>query len=181
MVSKRRLDPASRYIADAWSDAKKRHPDLTQGEFARRTFPVLTERRGAFAKDNDRKAWEEKQGSRLLGKIIKGEAPREARALLTESYNYNAATVEFRDKHGKTVSYANFQMPLGFSTFDAFRMETTRSAKEHARRIARGRFRDSPPFKSRGDRKAAPYVAAVRPIKVRQTRPFVGEFRAPSE
>lgn len=181
MPSRRRLDPASRYIADAFDDAKRHHPDLTQGEFARRTFPVLTERGGAFARDKDRAAWEEREGSRLLGRILKGEASSEARALLNESYNVHGATVEFRDKAGKTVSYANFQMPLGFSTFDAFRVERSPSAREHARRIARGRLNDSPPFKNRGDRRAAPYVAAVRPIKIEQRRPFVGEFRAPTE
>lgn len=179
MASRRRLDPASRYIADAWHDAKKHHPHLTQGEFARRTFPVLTERSGAFAKDTGRTAWEERQGSRLLGRIIRGEAPAEARALLRESYNVNGASVEFRDRNNKIVSYANFQMPLGFSTFDAFRLERSPSAREHARRVARGRLNDSPPFKNRGDRKAAPYVAAIRPIKIERKRPFVGEFRAP--
>lgn len=181
MVSRRRLDPASRYIADAWTDAKRHHPNLTQGEFARRTFPILTERSGAFAKDTERRAWEEREGSRLLGRIIRGDAPQQARQLLDASYGYNAATVEFRDRHGKTVSYANFQMPLGFSTFDAFKVERSPSAREHARRVARGRLNDSPPHKDAGDRRAAPYVSAVRPIKVEQKRPFVGEFRAPTE
>lgn len=175
MASRRRLDPASRYIADAWDDAKRAHPDLTQGEFARRTFPVLT----GNTRDPERRAWEEREGSRLLGRIMRGEAPDQARALLDASYAYNSASVEFRDRHGKTVSYANFQMPLGFSTFDAFRMEHSPSAAEAARRVARGRLADSPPFKDRGDRSAAPYVAAVRPIKVNQKRPHVGEFRAP--
>lgn len=180
MPDRSKLDPASRYIAEAWDDAKRHHPSLTQGEFARRTFPILSERHGAFARDTDRRAWEEREGSRLLGKIIKGENPQQARQLLTESYNVNGATVEFRDKAGKTVSYANFQMPLGFSTFDAFRMERSPSARELSRRIARGRLRDSAPFpvEARGDRRNAPYVAAVRPIKVRQKRPFIGEFRA---
>lgn len=179
MVSRRRLDPASRQIADAWSDAKKRHPKLTQGEFARRTFPILSE---SYGKDKERQAWEEREGSRLLGRIIKGDAPNEARELVSASYGYGAASVEFRNASDddKVVSYANFQMPLGFSTFDAFKMETTQSARQYSARVRTGRLQDSMPFLARrARREGRVYVAAVRPIKVQQKRPFAGEFRQP--
>lgn len=174
MASRRPLDPASRYIASAWHDAKRADPTLTMGEFARRTFPPLSEKRGAFGRA-EQTAWEERAGGRLLGRIIRGDASQEARQLLDASF-INVANVEYRNEKGY-VSYSNWLMPEGTSTFDAFRLQHSEHARWVGRMIARGRVADSAPFG--GDRTGRGQVTAVRPVKVEQKRPFVGEFRAP--
>jgi len=171
MPSRRRLDPASRYIADAWDDARKHDSSLTMGEFARRTFPPMVEqRRGELA------AWETREGGRLLGRIIRGDAPGEARQLLDASFDTPIVNVEYRNKSGY-VSYSNWLMPPGFSTFDAFRYEHSPDARRVTSLIDKGRVRDSAPF---GGQRGGGRITAVRPVKVEQRRPHVGEFRAPS-
>lgn len=170
MPSRSRLDPASRYIADAWDAAKRTDPTLTKGEFARRTFPPLIEqRRGEL------RAWEEREGTRMLNRILNGEASGEARQLLDASF-INVANVEYRNNKGY-VSYSNWLMPPGTSTFDVFRLQDSEHAQFVGRMIARGRVRDSAPFG--GDPTGRGRVTAVRPIKVQQHRPYVGEFRMP--
>lgn len=175
MPSRRALDPAARYIADAWDDAHRDNPSLTMGEFARRTFPPLTEKRGAFGR-GEMAAFEERAGGRLLGRILRGEADDTARQLLNLSYSTPIANIEFRNDKGY-VSYSNWLMPAGFSSFDAFRLTNTEDARRAAHMIARGRVRDSAPFG--GDRTGRGRIVAIRPIKVEQKRPYVGEFHAP--
>lgn len=170
MASRRPPDSASAYIADAWRDAKRAQPSLTMGEFARRTFPPLVEQRRG-----EMRAWEERQGARLLGRIIRGDAPTEARQLLDASF-IDVANIEYRNEKGY-VSYSNWLMPPGTSTFDAFRLQHSDAARWAGRMIARGRVRDSAPFG--GDPTGRGQVTAVRPIKIEQRRPYVGEFRVP--
>jgi len=162
MPSRRALDPASRHIADAWDDAKRHDPTLTMGEFARRTFPDVPEKR---------------EGGRRLGRILRGEGEPDARTLVAASYNVPVANVEYRNERGY-VSYSNWLMPPGWSTFDAFRMQHDPNANRDIQAmIQRGRVRDSAPFG--GDRRGRGRIAALRPVRTRQTKPHVGTIRAP--
>lgn len=132
------------------------------GEFARRTFPDVPEKR---------------EGGRRLGRILRGEGEPDARTLVAASYNVPVANVEYRNERGY-VSYSNWLMPPGWSTFDAFRMQHDPNANRDIQAmIQRGRVRDSAPFG--GDRRGRGRIAALRPVRTRQTKPHVGTIRAP--
>jgi len=160
MPSRRSLNPAARFIADAFDDARRRDPDVTMGEFARRTFPTVPTKGS---------------GARLLGKILRGDADDEAQSLINASYDTPVANVEYRNERGY-VSFSNWLMPAGFSTFDAFKMANDPAANRQIQAmIQRGRVRDSAPFG--GDRTGRGRIAAVRPVRLQQRRPHVGEIR----
>lgn len=174
MVSRRRLPSPNRQIADAWNDARKREPRLTQGEFARRTFPATTD-----PKTGERVAWSPRAGSRQLGRILRGEDSDVAQRLVDESYETRIANIEFTDDLGRPVGYANVLLPPGTSSFDAWKLQNSKQARRLASQLARGRLAGSAPYNvDRKQMRSARKVGAVRPVKVNPDPRYVGSISA---
>lgn len=65
-------DPDAQKIAAAYYRAKLANPKLTQGEFARKTFPTITERHSA-AKSRAEQRKIEQSGARYLRLVLEGK------------------------------------------------------------------------------------------------------------
>lgn len=172
MASRKRLPPANRLITDAYHDAKRREPGLTQGEFARRTFPAMPDQSGK------RSVWDSRKGSRQLTRIMRGEDRQLAERLVSASYDLRVANVEFTDQSGVPIGFANVLLPPGTSSFDSYKLAHSRSGKQLARRMARGRLAASAPRLVQGSREGTPRVSAVRPVKMNDDPRYVGEISA---
>ncbi len=73
MAKLRRVtDPDAQRIAAAYDAAKRANPRLTQGEFARKTFPTITERYGAATSRREQRKIE-KSGARYLRLVLEGK------------------------------------------------------------------------------------------------------------
>jgi len=73
-VAKRRIisDPDAQRIAQSYRAAKAANPQLTQGEFARKSFPTISERYHDAKSRNEQKKIEQ-SGARYLRLVLEGK------------------------------------------------------------------------------------------------------------
>lgn len=72
MANKQPRSRDARYIADAYYRAKTANPRLTQGEFARKSFPTIAERYANARNGAERKRIEQ-SGARYLRLVLEGK------------------------------------------------------------------------------------------------------------